>query len=157
MERWNSLASPFDLLDRDLPQLFRRLVGDAVGAQATRSWMPSLNVFTREGELHVQVELPGVDPAKDVEVEVVEGRMTIRGDRRRDESVSDGNWWRHEMSFGHFERTVVLPSGVDASAVSARYDAGILDVTIPMPKPQASKVPIAIGEGSRSVETGDGG
>lgn len=153
LARW----APVDLFDREFGDVIRRTFGDlpaqfAEGfppsAQA-RAWIPPMDVFTADGELHVRIEAPGIDPDKDVDIELAEGRLTIRGDRRRDDTVEDQGYWRREMAWGHFERTIVLPQGVDPSSVHATYDAGILDVSLPLPRKQASKVKVEIGGNAR--------
>jgi len=96
--------------------------------------------FTRDGSFVVRAELPGIDPSKDVEVTVSEGMLTIRGERH--EEVLEER--RSEFSFGSFLRTLPLPRGADASSVQAKYQDGILEVTIALPttSPEATKVPI---------------
>ncbi len=87
--------------------------------------------FTDNGKYVIRAELPGVDPEKDVEVTVDSGMLTIRAERR-EESKQD----RHsEFKYGSLTRAVSLPEGADPDKITARYDKGILEVTVPMPKP----------------------
>jgi HSP20 family protein len=81
----------------------------------------------RDGDAAVvRVELPGVDVAKDVTVEVDGDRLTVRGERREEQS---GEGWR-ESRTGSFRRTFTLPQHVDADAVTASYDAGVLTLRV---------------------------
>jgi HSP20 family protein len=145
-------GTPFDLLDRDFGDWVRRAFGEQAPSGRAPGWAPALDVFTADGELHVRVEVPGIDPERDVDIEVADGRLTIRGDRRHEEATDESGYWRRELSYGHFERTVILPQGVDASHVRASYDAGILDVAIPLPTRQSSKVKVEIGPARRELE-----
>lgn len=144
LARW----APFDVVDRDFQNLVRRAFGDlgsSLLAGEARAWAPPLDAFTKDGALHVRIEAPGLDPERDVDIEVTDGALRIRGERHREEETSDEGYFRREMSFGRFERAIALPQGVDPSSVSADYDAGILHVTVPLPQKQANKVKVEIG------------
>jgi len=86
--------------------------------------------YVDDGTYMIRAELPGVDPEGDVEVTVESGVLTIRAERR-EESKQD----RHsEFRYGSLSRTVTLPEGADADKITARYDKGILEVTVPVPQ-----------------------
>jgi HSP20 family protein len=92
-----------------------------------RSWFAPTTDVVRDGEDAVlRVELPGVDVAKDVTVEVVGDRLTVHGERREENS---GEGWRESRS-GSFRRTFTLPQHLAADAVTASYDAGVLTVRV---------------------------
>ena len=83
--------------------------------------------MVREGDdAVVRLELPGVDVTKDVTVEVESGRLTVRGERRDEQS---GEGFR-QSRYGSFSRTFTLPEHVADDAVSASYDAGVLTVRV---------------------------
>ncbi len=89
--------------------------------------------FTEDGKYTIRAELPGVDPEDDVEVTVDAGMLTIRAERR-EESKQD----RHsEFKYGSMTRSISLPEGADPDKITATYDKGILEVTVPVPKPAA--------------------
>ncbi len=83
---------------------------------------------TKEGIYELRAELPGVDPAEDVEITVCDGRLTIKALRTRT-TESNG---LSEFSYGSFSRTVPLPAGADEDDISATYDRGILTVSVPL-------------------------
>ena len=93
-----------------------------------------------DGKYLVRAEIPGVDPGKDIEVSVNDGRLTIKAERT-EKSEQTG---RSEFSYGSFSRTVTLPKGADEDAVKANYDQGILTVTVPVSdtEPRAKRVEI---------------
>ena len=76
----------------------------------------------------MRAELPGVDPIEDIEVTVLDGRLTIKALRTRT-TESNG---LSEFSYGSFSRTVPLPAGADEDDISATYDRGILTVSVPL-------------------------
>ena len=130
-------------IERQFSQLFDR---DRSPRAAMRAWAPPLDAFHRENELVVRTELPGVKP-EDIDVHVEDRTLVIRGERRLEEQIAEGNFVRAERVYGSFERSVLLPEGTDGSAVAASYDNGVLEVRVPHPKAmQPQKVQVQIGD-----------
>jgi len=104
--------------------------------------------FTRDGAYVVRADLPGIDPEKDIEVKVDGDVLTIHGERR-EEQHDHGH---SEVRYGSFTRSVRLPRGASASDVVARYDAGVLEVTVPMKEAPAEPITVAVqrAEGATS-------
>jgi HSP20 family protein len=93
--------------------------------------MPPADVY-REGEdLVARLDLPGVDPADDITVEVEGRKLVVRGERKDQRSEESEGRRISEVRFGSFRRVVTLPKTVDGDAVRASYDAGVLTVTVP--------------------------
>jgi HSP20 family protein len=115
---------PWGLM-RDLDRLFegsaRHVEGD---------WMPRADVFERDANLVVRVEVPGVDP-ESIEVTVEGGALCLSGERKFDSETVDGDFHRREIFEGHFKRTILLPEGTDPEAISATSKDGILEITVP--------------------------
>ena len=96
--------------------------------------------MTKDGRYEVRAEMPGVDPAKDVDITVHEGRLTIKAERA--EKRESGG--RSEFSYGSFERTVMLPQGANEDDIKASYDKGILTVSVGLSEPKKTEKKIAI-------------
>jgi len=96
-----------------------------------RRYVPPVEVFEKGGNLHVKVELPGIDPAKDVTVTVDDGYLTIRGERKETTEAKEEGYYRKETLYGVFERRIPIPAGIKDSAVKADYKSGILEVVVP--------------------------
>lgn len=98
--------------------------------------------YTEDGNYMIRAELPGLDPDHDVEVTVEPGMLTIHAERHQ-ETRQD----RHsEFRYGSLTRSVSLPDGADTDHITATYDQGILNVTIPVPeqaRPGSRKITIA--------------
>src|SRR5271166_5445291 len=94
----------------------------------------------KDGRYVVRAEIPGVDPAKDIDITVRKGQLTITAERSEQKDF-DG---RSEFSYGSFVRTVSLPAGADQDDIKATYDKGILTVSVAIsePKPAQRHVPI---------------
>jgi HSP20 family protein len=86
--------------------------------------------FTEDGRYLVRAELPGIDPAKDVEVTVDAGLLSIHAERR--EVAKE--YQHSEFRYGAMTRSISLPEGADPEKVTAKYDKGILEVTVPIQK-----------------------
>jgi HSP20 family protein len=94
----------------------------------------------RDDRYVIRAELPGLDPENDIEV-TVDGRiLTIRAERRQ----QDGGPYRSEFRYGSLARAVRLPARVDPADVTARYDKGVLEVSVPVGevKPTGTQIPI---------------
>lgn len=91
--------------------------------------------FTRNGDFVLRAELPGIDVSTDVDISVTDGVLTI--DATREQRTEEEH--RTEFSYGRFHRSVLLPSGVDESAIHATYEDGILEVVVTMPSPSAER------------------
>ncbi|MFE6508776.1 Hsp20/alpha crystallin family protein [Nocardioides sp. NPDC057767] len=96
--------------------------------------------FVEDGSYVVRAEMPGVDPDKDIQIDVVGDLMTIRGERREEEH--DRN--RRELHYGSFERTLALPGGAKAEEVRATYTNGVLEVRVPYAAEEPKSTRVAI-------------
>ena len=88
--------------------------------------------MTKDGRYEVRAEIPGVDPAKDVDITFREGRLTIKAERTEKKESSG----RSEFSYGSFVRSVSLPPGADENDITASYDKGILTVSVAISEPK---------------------
>jgi HSP20 family protein len=142
MSPWAALSD----LQREMNQLMRTVFGTGPvaslgsagapadvqrAAQPGRAWTPAVDILSRDGNLVVRAELPGVDPERDVDIQVADGVLTIRGQRKAEHRDEGANYFRMETSYGAFERSIPLPEGVDPDAIKATHRQGILEVTIP--------------------------
>ncbi|EID10970.1 heat shock protein [Mycobacterium xenopi RIVM700367] len=95
----------------------------------------------KEGRYEVRAEIPGVDPAKDIDITVRDGQLTIKAERREKKEFNG----RSEFSYGSFARTVSLPAGANEDDVKATYDNGILTVSVAVTEatPTEKHVPIS--------------
>ena len=124
-------------------------------AQVPRAttFLAPADVTVSEGDLVLTLDLPGLT-ADDLSIELVDGVLTVRGERKRPE-LPDGTSWLHaERAFGAFERRIAVPKGVDPEAIMASMDNGVLSLIVPKPERLKPKT-IAIGTGSeqRELET----
>jgi len=103
-----------------------------------RSWTPALDVYETKKEVIITVDVPGVDP-KEVTVSIVEGSLTIKGERKKDADLKDEDLFRAEREFGAFQRMVQLPAEVSADKAKASYNNGVLKIIIPKAQKSAPR------------------
>jgi HSP20 family protein len=108
-------------------------------------WKPEFELFERDNQFVVRVDLPGL-AKEDVKVEVVEGVLTIAGERKHETKAERPGWYSSERTYGKFYRAIPLPEGVNAAEITGAFTNGVLEVTIPVPAkavaPPSYKVPI---------------
>jgi HSP20 family protein len=142
-----SVALPENPMPPSALDRFDRLFEDWLRLPAFPDWSAELvrmEQFRRNGPLVVRAELPGMDPDTDLELTVLHGMLWIDGEHREDERTDTDGYTRHEVRYGTFSRWLPLPDGVTASDISATYQDGVLEISIPAPEPlPATKVQIS--------------
>ena len=108
---------------------FDSIVRRTFGPVST-TFVPAVEVERDGDDAVVRLELPGLDVAKDVTVEVDRGRLVVRGERRDERGEKADGRIRSEVRYGAFRREFGLPKQVNAEAISASYDAGVLTVRV---------------------------
>jgi HSP20 family protein len=91
---------------------------------------PSVDLFEEKDDIVVKAELPGMDK-ENIEVNLTDHHLTIKGEKKKEEEVKEENYYRSERSYGSFLRTLELPKDVHADKVKASFKNGILEVRLP--------------------------
>ena len=91
---------------------------------------PAVDVFEDKNDIVVKAELPGIEK-NNVEVNLTDHMLTIKGEKKKEEETKEENYYRSERSYGSFLRTVELPKDVHADKVKAAFKNGILEVRLP--------------------------
>ena len=149
---WSS-ASPFDLVRRLNDEMDRWFGGGFAGWPGSSHlalenvWTPSVEVFQRGDELVVRADLPGLDK-DDVDVEISDDAVTIRGDRKQEHEEEREGYYRSERSYGSFYRMIPLPEGAIADSATANFNNGVLEITVQVPPAEVRRGrKLHIGEG----------
>jgi HSP20 family protein len=136
--RQHALTEPFGLWEWPSPWLrFPEMFSRATMC---------LEEYEENGNLVIRAELPGIDPDKDVDIEIVGGLLRVTAERK--ETARDRSGYRSEMYYGAYARSIALPEGTSEKDVKATYKNGILEVRLPMTKTQeihGTKVPVTRG------------
>jgi HSP20 family protein len=96
------------------------------------TWMPSVDVFEKDGRLITKIDLPGMKK-EEVKVEVADGQLVISGERKAETEEKKDQYYRCEREYGRFYRAVPLPDGIELDEVKATFTDGVLVVTVPLP------------------------
>ncbi len=159
LTRWNPWRDIFTL-EQEMSDLTNRFFGSGWFTPLVRgtnghTWTPAVDVFSRDGNLVIRAELPGIDPEKDVDITMQDGVLYIRGERRHEERTERDNYYRYESSYGSFQRAVPLPEDVKEDEIQASYQNGILEVVVPKAGEltSAKKIPISTGTDRQALTT----
>ncbi|WP_273846595.1 Hsp20/alpha crystallin family protein [Rubrobacter calidifluminis] len=94
-----------------------------------QEWVPAIDAFSRDGDLVIRAELPGVKK-DDVDITVQNGVLTISGERREEQEEERRGYHVRERRYGSFRRSMTLPEGVDESKIHAKFEDGVLEVVV---------------------------
>ena len=131
----------------EMNRLFNRTVGDGVSSGS--AWTPAVDIFDTDQAIVLRAELPGLTP-EDIDIEIDDKVLTLKGERRFEETVQEGRYYRLERAYGHFQRNVTLPQGVKPDEISASFDNGVLSVRVPKAE-EVRPRKIAVGAGAQAV------
>lgn len=91
---------------------------------------PATEFAECDGEYRMTIELPGM-ASDDIDIKLSDGTITIRGEKSEDKKSEKEDYLVSERHYGQFQRTLALPSGIDAARVTADFAHGVLTVTLP--------------------------
>ena len=89
-----------------------------------------MDIYETDKEIILKAELPGIDP-KDVNLQVENGRLSIEGERKYEKEAKGENYHSQELAYGKFSRSFSLPTSVNQDRIQARYEKGILQISLP--------------------------
>ena len=117
-----------------------------------RRWMPAMDLVETDDHFVLRADLPGMDE-DDVKIELEDSTLTISGERKAEHEEKSEGYYRVERAFGTFARTLTLPQGVDADAVTANFERGVLEVRIPKPEERKPRrIEIAATGDQKTIE-----
>jgi HSP20 family protein len=152
--RWEPFRE-LHTLQNEMNRLFSSVFepqGGGNGGAVARRWMPAMDLVETGDHFVLRADLPGMTE-DDVKIEFEDGTLTVSGERRSEHEGPDEGYYRVERAFGSFSRSLTLPQGIDAEAVSARFDRGVLEVRIPKPEERKPRR-IEIGGGAQATIEG---
>jgi len=150
--------SVLDRLDREFDEIVRRTWGswERTVRPARSTVVPSADVVTDGDDVVINLELPGVDVEKDVTVEIDRGALVVRGERSAEHESRHGGRVHRERWHGEFRREFALPESVDANAVTATYDRGVLSIRLAgaAALPRSTRIPVTAGAPASELPSG---
>jgi HSP20 family protein len=147
-EPFRGLTSLQEQVNRLFDDTFTR---SRTGESDLATWAPAVDIYETEQELVVKADLPGLEE-KDIDLRVENNMLTIRGERKFNQDVSQDNYLRIERAYGTFTRSFSLPNTINPEGIRAEYQHGTL--VVHMAKREESKpkqIKIAVGSNSTSA------
>lgn len=146
ISRW----TPFHLstLQNEVNRLFEGSLPARGDNSALTAWTPFVDIYETENELVIKADLPDLNE-KELDIRVENNTLTIRGERKFEQTVKEDNYLRIERNYGSFSRSFGLPNTVNTEAIKADYKNGVLSVELPMSaesKPKQIKVNVTNGK-----------
>lgn len=144
--RWLDPFRDLSAIQERMNQIFEDALARSRGREeglGTGMWTPAVDIYENSDFVVVKAELPGVEKDR-ISVEVKEGVLTLRGERRFDKELKEESYHRIERSYGSFQRSFSLPVSVDQEKVTARFKNGVLEVKLPK-KDQVKPKQIEVG------------
>ena len=105
-------------------------LGTGDGGKLAWPISPAMDLVERNGGYSVEAELPGMD-ADDIDVKVAEGMITIKGEKTEEREEEQKDYHLSERRYGSFQRSFRLPAGIDADKIEAKFDKGVLKISLP--------------------------
>ena len=100
------------------------------GESGGRTWLPAVDIYENDDAFVATADLPGLKK-EDIDVSLEDSVLTVSGERKFEASEGEGTFRRVERSYGTFRRSFTLPRGVDAAKVEAKFEDGVLTLTLP--------------------------
>jgi HSP20 family protein len=109
------------------------------------TWMPAVDIYELDGTLVLKADLPDMR-REDIDLNVENNTLTIRGERKLDNDIQQESFHRIERAYGSFLRQFSLPAAVDTAKIAAEYKQGVLTVKLPVRdevKPRSINIEVA--------------
>jgi len=125
--RWDPLKDLMTMHDRMNKIFDETLSKSAQGGYG--DWLPPVDIYETEEEIVIMSELPGMKE-EDLDIQVTDGVLTLKGEKRYPEEGDRDNFYRLERSYGKFNRSFAIPNTVDIASVKANLKDGLLKITL---------------------------
>lgn len=135
-------GSLINQLNDEMNRLFAMSAGQDDVSAKSGDWVPAVDIFEDENAYKIHADVPGVKP-EDVEVELENGVLTLKGKRDETKKEEGEGYRRVERVSGQFYRRFTMPETVNADAISAKTEHGVLEIVIPkQPKPEPKRIKV---------------
>ncbi|MGE0771568.1 MAG: Hsp20/alpha crystallin family protein [Cyclobacteriaceae bacterium] len=135
--------NPLDFEPVSFSSMVDRFFNDALSRTDRNSFMPKADIIENDNSFEVHMAAPGLNK-EDFNIELKDNMLTISGERRFSTEKKDRNYHAVETQYGSFSRSFTLPENVDASKINAKYNNGILELTIPKDEKKTLKTNIKV-------------
>ena len=143
--KWTPKRNMLNIFD-DVEQMMHQAFGHSLENGSSRPcYSPLMNVSETESDYLIMLDIPGVEK-KDVEVNLRTGILTVSGERKTSEKGNENSRIWHETTLGAFSRSFELTSDIVEEKIKAKFNNGVLNITIPKAeeiKPAVKKIAVS--------------
>ncbi|QDU74619.1 Spore protein SP21 [Bremerella volcania] len=115
---------------REMEDMLERFWGEEGDGWGTQLLAPPLDMSETDKSISLRMDLPGVSP-KEIDIQVSGNQLTISGERKEEKEEKEETYHRIERRCGRFSRSAMLPCSVQDDKVEAKYQDGVLQITLP--------------------------
>jgi HSP20 family protein len=155
--RWEPVRE-LNSLQQEMNRLFSTFFDTPPGGNGGtigRRWIPAMDLVETDDHYVLTADLPGLGEG-DINLEFEGDVLTLSGERKSEHTDRKEGFYRLERATGTFSRSLTLPEGIDPEAVTAKFDSGVLEVTIPKPEQRKpKKVAIKVGDAPKTIESSE--
>jgi HSP20 family protein len=129
---WRSLwETGFPSFKEEMDKVFEDFFSTAgFPSLKEEGWMPAIDIHETKSDIIVTMDVPAINP-KDISIAVIEDKLTVKGERKREKEIKEEDYYRTERVYGSFQRIVSLPTAVVGAKAKATYKDGVLKIAIP--------------------------
>ena len=153
--RWEPVTE-LNTIQNEMNRLFNTFFDQPAptgrGGAPSRRWVPAMDLVETADDFVLRADLPGLTQ-DDVKIELEDSTLTVSGERKSERTDKHEGYYRVERAFGSFSRSLTLPKGIDADAVTASFDNGVLEIRVPKPEERKPRrISIAVGDQPAAIE-----
>ncbi len=154
--RWEP-AAELNTIQTEMNRLFNSFFDQPASGDrgsGLRRWIPAMDLVETTDHYVLRADLPGLSD-EDVNIQLQDSVLTVSGERKAENGQQQEGYYRLERASGAFSRSLTLPEGVDPDGVKAKFDRGVLEITIPKPvqkKPRQVRISVSHAEDANTIE-----
>ncbi|HNP94316.1 MAG TPA: Hsp20/alpha crystallin family protein [Cyclobacteriaceae bacterium] len=135
--------NPADFVPTTFSSIIDKFFNESIQKSGMNTFVPKVDIIESEKAFELQVEVPGMNK-EDFKIEVNDNYLTISGERKLSSEKKEKNFHSIETSYGTFTRSFTLPENVNADKIHAKYNNGILELTVPKDEKKVLKSTIKV-------------
>ncbi len=139
IERRDDFFRPFRDLQREIDRIFDEFFRGGIAPRREVGFIPAVDIYETPDSVVIEVEAPGMKK-DEIKITIEDGVLRISGEKKIEREEKDKNYFVIERSYGTFERAFRLPDYVDPEKIKAKYENGILTITLPKKEEKKAKV-----------------
>lgn len=135
--------NPNDFVPSSFSSIVDRFFNESLARSGGSVFTPKVDVIENETSFEVQLSVPGINK-EDFKIEVNDNYLTVSGERKFTNEKKEKNYHSVETQYGSFSRSFTLPENVDGTKINAKYNNGILELTLPKDEKKVLKQVIKV-------------